>query len=403
MTSDSPAQLAWMRYRAVLQEQREALLQNQFCKHPVLRAQGLYFLQSMEVSAFNLYVAPRQLYPALYVHPLFMPFELSWGLPNPDFLNHNGFIDGTHTYRVYGNRKGSYWSTLQVFKGFWGDSIQGTLSHVDFDELPATADGSFEIFLGPNPPDRPDGRYWIKLDSGLHNIMLALRETFYDWQKNVPIDLHIEILDRDEAAPIDFDEAALAARIDKAAAFATYAIQFAIGQLKHIAGDSETRPRNQFVLDTSAGQHGGNPLAAYLPMLYDIQADDALLIEMPTLPARYWGFQLGSVWSQTTDYSYHQSSLNGAQARIDQDGHVRAVLALRDPGVPNWLDPAGIPIGIALLRWYKASGVLVPKVTRVKLTDVRRHLPADTPVVSPQRRRVELDSRRLASLRRYGQ
>ena len=82
---------------------------------------------------------------------------------------------------------------------------------------------------------------------------------------------------------------------------------------------------------------------------------------------------------------------------------MRAVLALRDPGVPNWLDPAGIPIGIALLRWYKASGVLVPKVTRVKLTDVRRHLPADTPVVSPQRRRVELDSRRLASLRRYGQ
>lgn len=405
--SESPVNAAWIKYRDTLQQQREAILQNPFSQHPMLRAQGLYFLQSMETVAFNLYMAPRHQYPALYVQSVFMPFELSWGLPNPDFVNHNGFIDGAHTYRVYGKRKGNYWTTLQVFKGFWGDDVEGTLAHVDFDELPVTADGSFEIFLGPNPPADTQGKFWVQLDPKLHNNMLALREVYYDWERDVPLDLHIEILDRASDAPIYFDEQEMAARIDRAHKFAAYTYEFATGQLNHLATDDQaeggTRPRNQFVMDTSAGQHGGNPLAAYVPMIYDLGPDDALIIEMPVAEARYWGFQLGSVWSQTTDYSYHHSSINGAQARLDADGRFRAVISLQDPGVPNWLDPAGVPIGIALLRWYKSSAALIPTVKKVKFTELLRHLPPDTPTLSARQRSASLERRRVASLRRYGQ
>jgi hypothetical protein len=392
----SPAQAAWLRYRRTLEEQRERFLKHDFASDPLLRAQGLYFLQSQEVSAFNLYVAPRQQYPALYVQSFFMPLELSWGLPNPDFLNHNGFLDGAHTYRIHGNRRGSYWSTLQVFRGFWGDEAQGTLAHVDFDELPESADGRFEIFLGPNPPAQPGGRHWVKLDPGIRNVMLALRETFYDWQRDQPLEIHIEILDRDPAAPVTFDEAELAARIEKARKWAIASFELAMR-------GASPRPPNQFVLATGARQQGGNPLGSWLTMLYDVKPDEALILEMPVIEARYWGFQLGSVWGQTTDYSYHQSSLNGAQARLDADGRFRAVLALEDPGVPNWLDPAGVPKGMALLRFYKSDEPVVPTVAKVKRADVRRHLPADTPLVSAEQRRRELEARRIASLRRYGQ
>jgi hypothetical protein len=45
----------------------------------------------------------------------------------------------------------------------------------------------------------------------------------------------------------------------------------------------------------------------------------------------------------------------------------------------------------------------MPTVTKVKLSDLRRHLPKDTPVVTPEQRRVELDVRRVAVQRRWGQ
>jgi hypothetical protein len=77
-------------------------------------------------------------------------------------------------------------------------------------------------------------------------------------------------------------------------------------------------------------------------------------------------------------------------------------VALQDPGVPNWLDPVGVGVGMAAVRWYKADGRLVPNVTKVKLAEVRRHLPKDTPVVTPEQRRVEIEARRIG-LRRYGQ
>ena len=50
---------------------------------------------------------------------------------------------------------------------------------------------------------------------------------------------------------------------------------------------------------------------------------------------------LGNYWWETIDYANHQSSLNGFQAVLDDDGVFRAVVSARDPGVANWLDTAG--------------------------------------------------------------
>jgi hypothetical protein len=402
-TGASPAQAAWLEYRDMLAAQREALLASAFGQHPLLRAQGLYFLQSQEASAFNIYVAPRPQFPALYVQSFFMPFELSWGMPNPDFLNHNGFIDGAHTYRIWGNCKGGYWSTIQVFRGFWGDDVQGTVANIDFDEIPVSAEGDFEIFLGPNPPVETGGKYWVSLEPEARNMMLAMRETFYDWSRDTPMEIHIECLDRDPGVALYFDEDELARRVARARKWAEFNFNFSFGQAQAAAQGE----RNVFTggpgSDANSKQAGGNPLGAWIRMVYDIQPGEALIIEGPVAEARYWGVQLGSVWSQTTDFSYHQSSLNGAQMQVDADGRYRAVLALQDPGVPNWLDPAGVPIGVALLRYYKFEAAPIPEVKKVKLADLRAHLPKETPLVTPQQRSLVIEARRRASLRRYGQ
>lgn len=400
MSSASPAIDAWRRYHVTLEKLHQEFLAHPYANHPVLRAQGLYFLQSLQASAFNIYVAPKTHFPALYVHGFFMPFELSWGMPNPDFLNRNGFIDGAHCYRIYGCMSGNFWATLQVFRGFWGDDLQGDLGHLDFDDLPRDEHGRFEFFLGPTPPTDAQGKTWIRLDPEAHNIMLALREVAYDWERDSTMEVHIEMIDRPHTASMLVDEAELASRIDRAGRFATMCWKLASGQLRRAQSEQK---RNEFAANPEAGKHGGNPLASYVQMTYELGEQDALIIELPIVEARYWGLQMGSVWTQTTDYSYHQSSLNGAQACVDVDGRVRIVVSLQDPGVPNWLDPVGVPVGVVMLRWYKSVSALVPDVTRTTLSTLRERLPAETPRVSPQQRRDVLERRRGASLRRYGQ
>jgi hypothetical protein len=400
----SPAKDAWLRYRDTFQKEWDRVLNNELSQDPAVKAQGEYLVQSMEAVAFNMYVAPRQQYPALYAQSFYMPFELSWGAPNPDFLYHNGFIDGAHTYRIYGNKRGSFWATLQVLKGFWGDNISGNFTNVDFDDVPEAANGDFEIFLGPNPPAKPEGKYWVNLDPNIHNIYLLMRETFNDWRRDAPMDIHIEILDRDPIAPVDMTEQELAARIDRAAKLTLRTIDLIDEGLAGFrASPSGPFRWNEYVLPSHAHKWGGNPEACYGSILYKIQPDEALIIDTAPSTARYRGIQLSSIWSQTTEYSYHQSSLSGAQAKYDADGRLRAVLALTDPGVPNWLDPVGRNIGRVGFRWYRGKGCDTPKITKVKLAEIRRYLPKDTPAVTLEQRRAELETRRFDSLRRYGQ
>ncbi|MEP6867563.1 MAG: hypothetical protein ABJA20_03535, partial [Novosphingobium sp.] len=210
---------AWVRYHTVMKQQYDRIGASESAKNPQMRTQGIYFLQGLQATGFNMYIAPRQQFPALYLHQVFMPFELSWGLPNPDFLYRWTFLDGKKSYRIFGSRKSSGWATLQVMRGFWGDQLEGTLANVNFDDLPANADGSFEIFLGPNPPAETKGKYWVKTDPASDNIVLNMRETFVDWSNDVPMKVQIEILDRDPDATLNLTPEQLAARIDKLTAW----------------------------------------------------------------------------------------------------------------------------------------------------------------------------------------
>ena len=135
---------------------------------------------------------------------------------------------------------------------------------------------------------------------------------------------------------------------------------------------------------------------------HDIENDEALIIETE-LPekVRYWSFLVTDDLFATIDWTNRQSSLNGHQARIDADGRFRAVVSLRDPGVPNWLDTGGCLHGAIQGRWNQASSAPHPTLTRVALEDVRSHIPGDTPVVSPEEREKVLRERRMgAQMRR---
>ena len=112
--------------------------------------------------------------------------------------------------------------------------------------------------------------------------------------------------------------------------------------------------------------------------------------------------QLANPWMESLDYASHQASLNHRTAHADADGRVRCVISLRDPGVHNWLDTAGWNGGSLCARWTYCSEYPTGISARlIKLADLDRHLPDDTPRIDPAERAGVIAARQAATSRRY--
>jgi hypothetical protein len=139
----------------------------------------------------------------------------------------------------------------------------------------------------------------------------------------------------------------------------------------------------------------GSSSSVYGLGVYKIEPDEALLIEWQPPNSAYWSFQTGDVWSRSLDFEHYQTDLNMKSAVIDDDGKVRVVLAIDDPGVPNWLDPRGRLEGQFIMRDYRDPNPIVePVVSVIKCSELRDRLPANTPTVTPEQRQVALAQRR---------
>ena len=141
---------------------------------------------------------------------------------------------------------------------------------------------------------------------------------------------------------------------------------------------------------------------AYYDGIHEIDDDEALIVEFPVpTDCRYWQTLVADDRFATVDWVNRQSSLNDAQAHIDPDGWFRGVISKQDPGVHNWLDKADCPWGILQARFYRADEYPEATVTKVPVAEVREHLPAGTPVLTPEERAAQLRHRRTgAQLRR---
>ena len=134
---------------------------------------------------------------------------------------------------------------------------------------------------------------------------------------------------------------------------------------------------------------------------FDLDPDEALIIEVRPANAHYWSVHLGNFWWESLDYADHLTSINGHQAVVDRDGVFRAVIAHRDPGVANWLDTTGYLTGPMLFRWVVSDSAPDPTCTLVPHDRIWDHLPASTLTVSPDERAATIARRRAHVLRRF--
>jgi hypothetical protein len=312
-----------------------------------------------------------------------------WGLDCPDAAYRGSAIKGDLTYRVWGDIGTVHYLSFQVNEGMRNHgNIRG-------DQLVTGPDGSFELWIGP---DQHDGN-WLRTppEAG----QLIVRQFFYDWDNEQAATLHIErVTGGDPPAGDDatFPHPARVARQLRGVG------TFLNGMAK-VWNDAEVEgqstSRNAFQPATAKPETGGAEENINGWGHFALAPDEALIVEVRPADAHYWSLHVGNFWWESLDYATRQTSLNGRQVVLDDDGVLRAVIAHADPGVPNWLDTMGHLVGPMLFRWVISDSAPEPVCTVVPFADVRRHLPASTPAVTPAERAATIARRRAHVLRRF--
>jgi len=388
---------AWTEYRETLAQIRAKVLGKPWAADPGTRAQGEHLLLQLEAAAYNMVLAPQPHYPELYVHTVFQPLVYNYSLHAADFLYRKCVLDGRCTYRVWGRRNSSMFVDFQVISVTYGQPDPRTVGNWDLDGFDIADDGTFEISLSAEP--KPGN--WIQLESatGDQNQM-NIREAFDDWHAH-GVELHIEWVDGPRDALVINPER-LADRLERAARFVRFQAEtWSMNLTDDILRNAS---RNTIYFDSFAANAGAanNPTASYPTAIWDIAEDEALILECDVPRTGFWSVQLGDIWWQTLDYTYHQTSLNGRQATLEEDGRFRAVLAHHDPGVPNWLDTLGHRCGVLIFRFFRSDRAIHPVARVVPYGEIDDHLPASTPRVDAAARERALVARSRGSRQRYG-
>ncbi|MET0985934.1 MAG: hypothetical protein ABW034_11055 [Steroidobacteraceae bacterium] len=307
------------------------------------------------------------------------------GGDSPDRIYRAFAVDPKYTYEIHGQRRAKPSLAEFTFEAWPLPLIigypQATLTSKDID---VGADGRFVVTLDTQPTN--GRRNHLQLLPGTATIFL--RDTLSDWSSQLPNELVVKRAGGPDATPRD-SAAVVKQAAEQIRATATDTIKFIDWAWKD--------PANQ-ITPLVRPQEWGVQGAVVSVNRFSIKNDEALVITVDRIGAKYIGFQLTDPWLRSVDYWAHNSSLSDRQAKATADGTFTYVIAPRDPGVHNWLDTGGLNDGDVLVRWEGISGKpAVEKAVRsarlVKLTELSAALPPNTPRVDPSERKRLLAAR----------
>jgi hypothetical protein len=321
----------------------------------------------------------------LAVKPSSVDSIYKWGMDCPDCIYTGSSLRGGETYRLWGNRGTARYVGLQSMAGM------ASSANVLLDELDLGPNGEVDLILSA---EHHDGN-WLEIADDA--TALVVRHFFYDWDTEVASSLNIERIGAksDKAARPEEDPRAVVARQLIALG------DFVVANLEFFLQFARPEKPNSFNAPLDGTAMGA--AAENRPVIgsWEIAPDEALVVEVSPPQGLYWSYSLGNPWWETIDYGSHQSSLNGHQATVDDDGVLRTVIAHEDPGVANWLDTAGHSVGPIILRCVRTETAPVPTMRRVRFSEIDREVPATTRRVTPAERRTIMDARRLAVSERF--
>jgi hypothetical protein len=372
-----------------LRKSDRLLLADDVPDSPLMRAEGLRYLTRLFAGGTRLCMELAD--PDYPEFGRMVDTTLSWGIDNPDCIYLYAAIRGDAGYRIFGNRGGAHHLDVQVNRGHFAQAPDfGVVSTLNGFELKLEPDGELELFLG----SERRGENWLPLEPDAQWVLV--RQYFHDWESERPADLYIERIGAEyPPPPVRSDQ--IAARMERLRTWldtgASYWDEMARFSLLREPNTVYFRPLDE----TSWGGLRG---LAYGFGNFRCQSGEAVILEVTPPECHYWSFSLGNWYWESLDWSRRQTSLNGHQARLDADGCFRAVIAHQDPGVPNWLDPAGHRWGTIMGRYLLTGSAPEPRLRVVSQAELGSALPPSTPRITPEARSRTLQRRCRAVWRR---
>jgi len=304
-----------------------------------------------------------------------------WGGPNADNVYRHARVAPGRRYRIRGRMHSCEEFILAVRAGFMHLPTWGTLLEVTASDLGIVEGDEFDFVVGD------DGQ--VPLPEGA--LTVSIREYYFDWREAEPATFTIECLDDDGGPPVRRTAAATAAQLAEGVDGVVHSVEYWNDYMRDKRGEGVPNTfAPAFALDK------GLDAARYAFCFWDLGPEEALVVEVPRPPARYWTFQLYEMaWFELVDIGDRLSSLNHVQAQVDDDDQIRLVLSHTDPGVANWLDASGRRNGLLTFRaFWTTSEVPTPRTQVVPVTEVREELPEETALSDPASRATLMAARR---------
>ena len=286
---------------------------------------------------------------------------------NPDARYDSAPVSQEHSYEVFGTLSDCAAQTFTVYgRGPLGwNNVAAELTP---DQMELGPDGSFSLILSKTRPD--DASNWLELNDSAH--MVLVRQFFNDVPiEKRPRDFEIRRLDAPDA-PEQYSEAEFAMRTNAAADFFTVAFDatFGLARMRSNPANSMEPPAE---FDPSiVGIYYPSIYNVYFGGWFDIEEDEALVFEGEELRGGYAIVQVMNGWLQSIEGPGGNQKFNKTTLKTNADGSWQAIVAHRDPGVPNWLNPHGHKKGHFTLRIVHpdGEGTVRPKARKVKLSDL---------------------------------
>jgi hypothetical protein len=325
-------------------------------------------------------------------HPAFLPsvgYHQMYGSPNPDTVYRDAAIDGTGTYLLTGHRGSAPEVTIMPFGRPVAGGLQ-TFPAFDLDEVALDDDGTFQIVLSAERP--PSARNWWRLDPDMRTLML--RSVSERWGDDTDPRIAIVRLDvdprRTRTNPAELER--------KFRAYAMVVEAMVMSGVNRVAKLRADGVVNVLTTVDYSATGGGLADQWYQEGCFDLVEGEALLLETTLDPScRAFSLSLTDAAFSTIDWTNAQSSLNRAQAVVDDDGALRVVVAGNDPGVANWLDTTGHRSGVLQFRWSGTPTAPEVNVRTISLAALDDVLPSSTRRVTPTEREAAILARQIGS------
>ncbi|MEL7481435.1 MAG: DUF1214 domain-containing protein [Pseudomonadota bacterium] len=363
--NDGGARDAWTALLTAMQETVSRVYSEEMGLAEIDRAEGMRMLAQTFSLAAELFIEKGD--PA---EPAFTNWMASGRKvlgDNPDARYDSAAVSPDYAYEVTGRLSDCAAQTFTVYgRGELGwNNVAGELIPADMEIAP---DGSFSLILSRERPAH--AKNWIELNESAH--MFLVRQFFND----VPIDkrprdFEIRRLDAPDA-PEFLTEAAIADRTEAAAKFFQIAVDatFGLAVMRRDPSNSMEPPR---IFDPAiVGIYYPSVYNVYFGGWFDLEDDEALIFEGDTLKGAYAIVHVMNGWLQSIEGPGGNQRLNKSSLVTKPDGSWTAVVAHKDPGVPNWLNPHGHRQGHFTLRIVHpdGEGTARPRARKVKLSEV---------------------------------